>query len=144
MDNEYDLHLQGPGTKFRNNKGDIEEQHTIKEPNNTKEYKTNWSAKRRENWNTYMRNYNAKKKQQYKERLNKITIEYHNTFKTYDKEDLTEILYNDINIYGTILNSYLDVLPEGTANKICETYNKNNIVESLNILQKYIKTLLQM
>ena len=112
-------------------------------PNNTKEYKNNWSAKRREHWNAYMRNYNAKKKQQHIEQLGKITIEYHNSIKSYDKTDVIQILYDTINIYGTILDIYIDHLPRDAADKIRATYSKNNIVESINILQKYIKYLLQ-
>lgn len=110
---------------------------------NTKEYKNNWSSKRREHWNAYMRNYNAKKKQQHIEQLSKITIEYHNSIKTYDKTDVIQILGNDINIYSLILNSYIDQLPRDAVDKIRATYSKNNIVESIKIMQKYIKYLLQ-
>lgn len=107
----------------------------------TKEYKTNWSNNRRKHWNEYMRNYNARKKQEYIDNLSKITMEFQGSNRTYEKDDITEILNNTINIYVGILNANMDKLPEDAVDKIKGVYKDKNILNYINILQIYIKGL---
>ena len=97
---------------------------------------------RKRKWNAYMRNYNARKKREHEAQLNKIIINFNNVVKSYDKEDLLNVLRSIIITYTTIINNNINHFPENVIIKIKEVFESNNILNYLNLLNEIVKELL--
>lgn len=60
---------------------------------------------RKQKYNTYMKSYRERKKKELEEHLRTITITFNNQLKSYNKDDIQQILFNCINLLISIINT---------------------------------------
>lgn len=93
-------------------------------------------------WNEYMRNYNARKKREHEKQLNKIIICFNNVVKSYNKEELLNVLRSIIASYTTIINNSINRLSEDIVEDIKEIFETNYILNYINLLDEIVNELL--
>lgn len=98
---------------------------------------------RKQKYNAYMKSYRERKKKELEERLRSITITFNNQLKSYDKNDIQQVLFNCINLLINIINTNINKFTKEAINEINQSQSSNDIIQFTNTLISYIDNLIQ-
>ena len=88
-----------------------------------------------------MKSYRIRKKKENEERLQTVIITFNDQPKSYDKDDIKQILFNCINLLINIIN--INTNKFEAINDIIQSQLYNDIIQFTNTLISYINNLIQ-
>ena len=116
------------------------EQILIEETMEHNDSKLDKAEEKRLKWNAYLRKYNERKRQERKERLSKVEIQFKNSIKLYDVNEVNKLINNFIQISESIYNNHIECFDPSMTNEI--NSNTNDLIKYCDLLQHAIASLL--
>ena len=132
------LDLQNTGYKYDPKM--FSEPMLIEETMEHNDSKLDKAEEKRLKWNAYMRKYNERKRQERKERLSKVEIQFKNSIKLYDVNEVNKLINNFIQISESIYNNHIECFDPSMTNEI--NSNTNDLIKYCDLLQHAIASLL--